>query len=348
MAEFNESPCSKGLTPECFKTFPAWAKRALFLRLLYLLLPVEITSKLPVIFRNPLFFLGPIFPPGWQPGDPPPDGAFIPTDSIFPPGWIFGDPWPEGVFLWEAFDPPAGLDLTDGIIVSPGTTFPDDWQPGDPLPEGAFDAATLPEDVIESGYSPSDFLGFSFFNRPGAPVGSFSRSSAYLYSDNFTVLDTDEWSTTISGSGDLDIVDGRLRMKKTSDSGFISITRADTTANLKTFTITFDLLFISGTTNLRIDYWSGAYHVYILFSLPGTVSLWDGSDWQILSLTDFTNIEHTWRFSINYLGCFIYRDDYLVNDPLDLEVDEAPSGTHRFVLEDTGEIRLDNFKLTGI
>jgi hypothetical protein len=348
MAELNENPCSGGLTPACFETFPEWAKRALFLRLLYLLLPSEITSKLPGILRLPFFFPGPFFPPDWKQGDPPPEGAFIPPDTIFPPDWLFGDPWPEGVFIWIAFSPPDGLDYQDGIIVSPGTIFPDDWKPGDPLPAGAFISPILPEDIQQIGPLTFFYLTPGSPGYPGASVGGRGRAEAYNFFDNFTTLDTDEWSTTISVEGTIDIVDSQLRMQKAIDGGFVSITRADSSALLSMFTLSFKLRFISGTSSLRIDYWTGKYYLYIRFELPDILKIYDGSDWQLVTLSDFTNIEYSWRFSINYRGCFVYQDDFRVATALTLESDTTPSGTHRFVLEDTGNIRIDNFHLTGI
>jgi hypothetical protein len=434
MTEVNENPCSQGLTPQCFQTFPLWAKRALFLRLLYLLLPFEITSKLPGIFRLPFYFQGPLFPPTWLPGDPSPEGAFIPPDTVFPPGWLFGDPWPEGVFLWLPFTPPASLDLLEGIIIPPGTEFPPDWQsgdplppgvtieiggsfppgwqpgdppppgitiqiggsfppgwqpgdplppgiivdiaglfppgwqpgdptppgviippgtefppgwqPGDPLPDGVLPAPSLDEDAKDTGPLPINPLTpFNFY--PLSPVANRAIKGVYTFFDNFTILDTAEWYKTISQNGTIEIVDEQLRMVKSSDTGFVSYTRADPKALLRLFSVSFDLRFISGTSTLRFDYWTGTYYLYILFQLPDSLKIWDGTDWTSFTLTDFTNIENSWRFWISTFGCRVFRNSVHVATAQTIALDDFASGTHRFVLADTGDVRIDNFYLRG-
>ena len=370
MSPEKENPCKFGLTPDCFQTFPEFAGRALALRLLYLLVPFQLTSRLPGKLREPLIFPGVTFPPGWQIGDPWPsmpflweglnlpgfelliDGLIVLPGTTFPSDWQPGDPPPAGISIkigvffptgWQPGDPPPA-----GVIVPPATVFPPDWQPADPLPDGALPPGSLPEDAQDTGPLPPSSLTPSPSELPGTPISSKTVKGVYEFFDDFTVLDLTEWSTTISQEGTIDIVDEHLRMKKIGDQGFASITRADPTALLSVFYVSFDLLFISGSSTLRFDYWTGTYYLYFLFQLPKSLKIWTGSDWDSFTLSDFTNIEHKWRFWVSGFGCKIYRNgDHVASTPT-IAADSFPSGTHRFVLANTGDLRIDNFKLRGM
>lgn len=151
------SPCLERLDADCFRSHPAWAKRAFAYRLVHLLTPKPLTKRLPRALRRPLLapgvemppgvdippgtVIGPgvQIPPGWQPGDLAPPGITIPPGTVFPPGWTPGDPVP------------------DGVTLDPGATFPPGWTPGDPLPPGAFYPPTVPPGVDESGANPPTY-----------------------------------------------------------------------------------------------------------------------------------------------------------------------------------------------
>lgn len=281
-----------------------------FARQLFFLRLLYLLFPAQVSFKLPAKFRDLIFRPG----------------PVFPPGWRYGDPWPDQAFTWE------GLNMPPYDLLPYHLTLPSD----------------LSEDVQNTGPLPLFGLSPSAFALPGAPVGARGKISAYLFYDDFSILDTSQWTFYKFGSGNLDIVSGRLRIQKPSDSGHISVTRADPKALLSNFSITFKLQFISGTSFLRFDYWTGVYYVYIRFQLPDILKIWSGSAWQFVTLADFTDIEYTWRFRIDWRGCYVFRDGYEVATALTVPSDTTPSGTHRFVLEDTGNLRIDDFRLTGI
>jgi len=115
-----EHPCARGLTPECFKEYPEWAKRAFAYRLFHTLFPPNITRRLPKILRGPLVYPGVVIPPDI----PFPPGTIIPPDTDFPPGWTPADPAPPGI-LPPPFAP--GQEPPDGAL-PPLYTQP--WEPG--------------------------------------------------------------------------------------------------------------------------------------------------------------------------------------------------------------------------
>ncbi|MDP2946154.1 MAG: hypothetical protein Q8N61_01715 [bacterium] len=47
LTEGADSPCAEGLTAACFKAYPEWARKVLAYKLLMLMLPAEVSEKLP-------------------------------------------------------------------------------------------------------------------------------------------------------------------------------------------------------------------------------------------------------------------------------------------------------------
>ena len=158
-------PCDKGLTPACFRSYHKWAKQAMAYKLTRLLLPKELSRRLPGVLRNPLIGPGAILPPG----------LVLPPGTIVPPGFT----WPEHWTPWQYFDfttleDPRTLfpadwtpadPLPPGVTIAPGAVFPPTWTPADPLPPGvtiapgavfppAWTPADPPPPIFIPGYSP--------------------------------------------------------------------------------------------------------------------------------------------------------------------------------------------------
>jgi hypothetical protein len=348
MANERENPCRNGLTPECFASFPKWAKQAFFYRLLHLLLPAQITSKLPTIFKQGLLFPGAQFPLQWTPGDPIPEGATIPPGAIFPPGWQFGDPWPSGVLIWNEFTAPEWFVLPDGTVVLPGALIPPGWQPGDPLPDGFLSELGIPETSLDTGVIPP-LHDIVFIGGSGSwGIGATGAVSAYSFSDTFATIDLTEWTVNISVEGTIDIVAGQLRMQKAMDAGLIYYLRSDSAAELTNYYFSFMLNFISGASRFQFTFFDGSYYVQVRFLLTSTLEIYSGTTWQSVTLSDFTGVEHDYKFSINNGKMTVRQDNIIKAIDLNLEVFVTPAGTHRFILNDTGNVRVDNFRLTGI
>ena len=140
MAEIRHA-CEGGLTPECFKKFPQYAKKVFAYRLMHTLCPARMTRKLreslwKALTRVPVswipfeYFIFPpdfewdlIFPEDWTPEDPPPEGVIVDPEVEFPEDWTPDDGLPDGVTIdlplilppyWETEDP-----LPFGITVDP-------------------------------------------------------------------------------------------------------------------------------------------------------------------------------------------------------------------------------------
>ena len=111
MTPLERHPCARGLTSECFRTHPQWAKQALATRLLHAITPKQLTKRLPPSVNKAFIVPGLSFPPGVGVGDFPP-GAIITLGTVFPPGWTAGDPLPPGTAA-----PPATAPMEPGASV---------------------------------------------------------------------------------------------------------------------------------------------------------------------------------------------------------------------------------------
>ena len=193
--DIKDHPCAQGLTEECFRAYPQWAKKMFAYRLLLTLCPHEITKRLPQLKGLfpllvppdwppsdpwvPGYSIDPaaVFPPDWTPEDPLPDGVTLDPGTVFPPGWTAGDPLPAGVTISPgAVFPPGwtpGDTLPAGVTISPGAVFPPGWTAGDPLPAGV---TISPGAVFPPGWTAGDPLPagvtFGVSQRPSVLGGA--------------------------------------------------------------------------------------------------------------------------------------------------------------------------------
>jgi len=117
-------PCADGLTKECFRAYPEWARRAFAYKLLHILLPKQITKNLPKGLNRALIPPGVTLPPGVIL----PPGSIVFPDVPFPPGWNPGDPPPEGVII------PPGVSPTPTESGDTPPLYVEVWEPGPPHP----------------------------------------------------------------------------------------------------------------------------------------------------------------------------------------------------------------------
>jgi len=171
----NEHPCANGLTPECFAAFPEWAKLAFCYKLMNVLIPANISRRLPKGLFPGRIGPGAILPAGWDP--PPgvvvPPGYTVPErwipftyfilpegmtwEQAFPPGWTAGDALPDGVSINANVVDVAGWSAGDSMPSGPGVNtaeiVPAGWTAGDALPDGVSINANM---VDVAGWSAGD------------------------------------------------------------------------------------------------------------------------------------------------------------------------------------------------
>ena len=153
-----ENPCAKGLTPECFKRYPKYAKKVFAYKLLQAVLGSPLSADLqkmlwrhlvqvPISWMSWEDFIIPddipleeIISDDWDPDDPLPDELTINLNEIIPDDYEEGDELPDGVTIEPGTEIPddwkVGDEIPAGINIDTSELFPDDWSSGDPLPEG--------------------------------------------------------------------------------------------------------------------------------------------------------------------------------------------------------------------
>jgi len=195
MTALERQPCARGLTSECFRRYPQWAKQALATRLLHAITPKQLTKRLPPSLNKAFIVPGMSFPPGVGAGDFPP-GAIITPGTVFPPGWTAGDPLPPG-----ATSPPTTAPETPGASVVP----PSYLGPGAPIypkanppPSGAVVWFGEPFDDLDTnswtdesflGGTAECILGILHLDCEGADgQGAIQRIESGTYPENWSMI----------------------------------------------------------------------------------------------------------------------------------------------------------------
>lgn len=169
-------PCLKGLTRDCFKAHPAFARRAFAYRLLHLLIPPRVARILPKTLQVPLAA----------------PGTRIPLDIDFPPGIVLvpGCNFPAG---WTQRDPmppcAKSMPLPTAAMAASGAappTYVAPYAPGPPAPPPA-----PPPPVSVPYFSETfDTLDPSVWTEWNQGVGDSSIVAAQLKQDAPAGADT--------------------------------------------------------------------------------------------------------------------------------------------------------------
>lgn len=102
------NPCAHGLTPECFRAYPRWAKQAFSYRLMNMITPPAISRRLQKVLKGAWVFPGVVVSPDLDPtpgtvilpgpGLPPSDGLeVLPGEVVAPPPIDWTNPPAEGL-----------------------------------------------------------------------------------------------------------------------------------------------------------------------------------------------------------------------------------------------------------
>jgi len=120
MTPAKTNPCLEGLTVDCFKHNPQWAKQAFAYRLLHTLTPKKLTKRLPKGLRVALLAPGITLPPGIEL----PPGTTVPPGAEIPATWTPADPTPAGT------QPPPTTPPGTETTGSTPPTYTEPWAPG--------------------------------------------------------------------------------------------------------------------------------------------------------------------------------------------------------------------------
>jgi len=236
MTDIERHPCARGLTSDCFRKYPQWAKQALATRLLHALTPKALTKRLPPSVNKAFIVPGISLPPGVGVGDFP-AGAIITYGTVFPPGWTVGDPLPPG-----AVAPPATAPETPGVSVVP----PFYLGPGAPIypranppPAGVVVWFSEPfDDLTTNSWTDNSMLGGSAACVAGVlhlegggsdGQGYIQRTEATAYPENWSMVAAINY---VSGSDNI-----RMECRTGTYRARLILTPPDTVGVLGRYTV---------------------------------------------------------------------------------------------------------------
>lgn len=315
-----DHPCKGGLSPECIKAYPGWARKMFAYRLLITLCPHEITKRLPQLKGlfpllvppewpvNELWVPGitidpeVVFPPDWNPGDPLPDGVLLEPGTVFPPDWKPGDPLPAGV------------------TISPGAVFPAGWTAGDSLPAGVSGGIGQRPSTQGTGALAPLYVGIW---EPGPAHRTSDQEveeAEVWFEDNFDTLNLSVWNDTSTGGNTASASGGNLVLAAPNSPAHARIQRSDARATPINADVSWRMALSSVDTYAAFNTYVGNYSLDVLFYESNRVDIWtDASDYTTyvlpLPVTSFQTYRFEQRGSV---GAF-YQNDVLVVGDIPLE-----------------------------
>lgn len=338
MTNGTENPCLKGLTPDCFKQDPQWAKQAFAYRLIHVLFPRAMTRRLPKGLRQALIYPGVTTPPGV---DLPP-GTVIQPGTTFPPGWTPGDPTPPGIVIPPGTSFPSGWQPGDpeppGVIVPPDRKWPLGWNPGDPLPAGALPAPPAPPDT-----GPTGPINTQPGPGPGAGGGSYSSPTApgYFFYEVCDTFPGTFWTDTSVGGGAVSAVSGRFYLVLTWGNASCSGTVPD--AWPTDYDIYFTINSIACDSTFVIEFYTGTHRINFLFNCPtDTLKFRTSGGIVDLEIYDIEGKTITYTLSLRSGLVDIWRDSTLIGNDLTPEADATNPGKISMTAANQGEYYIDD------
>jgi len=342
-------PCIDGLTEECFRAYPEWAKQAFAYKLLNVLIPAEISKRLPKGLFPGIIGPGAILPPGWIP----PPGVIVPPNYTVPPSWIPftyfilppGETW-EQIFSpgWTEGDP-----FPDGVNLEPGTTLPPGWTPENPPPAwftpGGSGFAIPPGGVLPPLYLPPGLQSPPHTPQPRSPV-----SGAPWFYDKFDgpTLDLTKWTEYNYLNGFNEIVSGRLKQYCTDDFSAAEIDTDEDATIPAAFELTFQLEYCgAGEHNIYI--FTGAHSIDLTFEPPTTqVEFYTSTGRVLYTCADYLNNNVSWKLVYNGTLATLYQDNVLIFENVAPRVRTTNPGIIHIVTYETTIVYIDEFKIQEI
>ena len=284
-----EHPCAGVLTPECFEAYPEWAKQAFAYKLLNVLIPANITRRLPKGLFPGIIGPGTILPPGWIP----PPGVIVPPNYTVPPSWI---PFtyfilPEGM-TWEQVFPPgwtAGDPLPPGVTIDAGAIVPAGWSPTNPPPNWFVPGGTPGPAIPPGGVLPPLYLAPWEPGPVHRPYPSPAGGLSIWFSDFFT--DLSNWNIVTYSDASITIVDGKARLYANNAIGgaWARMERTETREWPSTFRVLWP--FENERTPKYHSLWiyTGTYRVRLQLYLSNRLVYLDNVSTKTINIDDFTS-----------------------------------------------------------
>lgn len=296
--EVKDHPCKIGLTPECIKEYPKWARKMFAYRLLLTLCPHEITKRLPKL-KNLL----PLpYPPDWPAETPWVPGYEIDPGAFFPEDWTQGD------------------ELPAGIIVDPGAAFPAGWRVGDPLPPGVSFGVKQRPAIFGTGPARPLYVGIWEPGPAHRPSDQEVEEAEVWFFDDFNTLNLSVWNDISTGGNTASASGGNLVLAAPNSPAHARIQRSDARATPINADVSWRMAMSSVDTYAAFNTYVGNYSLDVLFYESNRVDIWtDASDYTTYVLPLPVTAFQTYRFEQRGSWGAFYQNDVLVVENIPLE-----------------------------
>lgn len=345
---WEKHPCEAGLTPACFEEYPEWAKQALAYRLLHVLVPAEITRRLPKALWEP--FIGPgavvppdvvfppgtvippgfVFPPGWKWWMGLPPGVVVDPGAYFPPGWAPGDPLPPGVTVDPAMAFPAdwrpGDPAPAGVTIPPGTRFPAGWQPLQEMPAGALRPPVVSGGTRAFGVPvPPPIDPWALFRYNYQPSVIVAKAWFWEPWDNLTLHAWEpDWYPAESSVSITE--DKRLRLFATGLFGGAWVTLYGMPAYPENYDLSFISHTVSGTYAGSHYFWTGVYRLQMGLLPPDRLRFYYSGGEYITNVANYMNRDCTWVVKVRGTKFSMYQDGSPIFENLNVQLNTERAG----------------------
>ena len=293
MAEDFDNPCANGLSAECFKQRPAFARQAFAFRMIAAFTPPGLSKPL-------LKFLGLIrfdpagqipeflnLPPWW----------IIAPDTVIPPDWEVGDPPFTGLLIPPVFSPSAEASKA-------GEAFSEDLQ-----------NALETSDGISASVSGPDFLAPGGGGSAAAPDYSSPVIDPWFY-DAFNSFDLAVWNKWLDGSATIELDGiGNLKFLSTGTDYCNLWTSNDSTIPDKwVFTFRVKLKDITpADPDFFIQIFTGSHVVKLRLNPPTTVWHATGAGSDEITVVDNMQVFHVYSLVYDDGYTDLYQDGVLIS-----------------------------------
>jgi len=305
-----EHPCKNGLTEECFKKYPKWARRMFAYRLLITLFPGSITKRLPQL--KGIFPL--LVPPDWPTHEIWPPAVYVDPSIIFPSDWTPEDPLPDGVTIdpgtFFPSDWTPGDELPEGVMIDPGTFFPSDWTPGDELPEGVMIAPAQRPSEFGTNPIPPLYLALWGAGPVHTPIIIEPEVAEPFFHETWGPPQVYDWVSYDEPGASSEIISGRLRQTAPADSSKAQYYYEFTENWPANYDLSFKVEAAPGAALLVLWLVTGTHKHYFNFYTDQDWVFYNGSGDHYGS---YVGTEVEWKVSVTGNSGVFYRDGIVLD-----------------------------------
>ena len=170
-------------------------------------------------------------------------------------------------------------------------------------------------------------------------------AGAQWFYDDFDIIDANIW-TDYSDGGINSIEGGKLKMVSTQSGDYAYLTTAADATIPSAFTWTFELNVASGTGEMIFVVRTGVHDFWVIFDPPTTLKFRQYvGGYKSITVDNYLNQTHTWKFIYNGTSCDIYRDTTLIDSNLSIYGAVGSKGVRFLSCDNVLTTYIDNYTI---